>query len=128
MVDRTNDEWLDALRGAGQEEALADLRAFLVRGLRHALSDVPPQNLEDFAQDALLKILAGLDSFRGESRFTTWANKIAIRVAFSEMRRRRWKDISLQDLLSENDNGDYGSSTHIIRYLLRSFLHLRLRH
>jgi RNA polymerase sigma-70 factor (ECF subfamily) len=107
MVDRTNQEWLDALQGPGREDALADLRVYLARGLRRALTDVPEQSLEDFVQDALLKILAGLDSFRGESRFTTWAFKIAIHEAFSELRRRRWKNLSLQDLIAEYDAGDF---------------------
>jgi RNA polymerase sigma-70 factor (ECF subfamily) len=101
MVERTNEEWLAALQGAGRDEALADLRAFLVRGLGYALSnrsDVDDQILEDFAQDALLKILKALDSFRGESRFTTWAQKIAVNVAFTELRRRRWQDTSLDQL------------------------------
>ena len=65
---------------AWSDLALADLRAFLVRGLGFALSnrsDVDDQILEDFVQDALLKILENLGSFRGESRFTTWAQKIA---------------------------------------------------
>jgi RNA polymerase sigma-70 factor (ECF subfamily) len=99
MVERTNEEWLAALRGPEQAEALADLRALLVRGLRYALasrSDVDDQNREDFAQDALLKILNALDTFRGESRFTTWAQKIAVNVAFTELRRRRWQDTSLE--------------------------------
>jgi len=99
MTERTNEEWLAALRGPGQAEALADLRAFLVRGLRYALanrSDVDEQIREDFAQDALLKILNALDTFRGESRFTTWAQKIAVNVAFTELRRRRWQDTSLE--------------------------------
>ena len=106
MVDRTNDEWLDALRGAGQQEALADLRAFLVRGLRYALASwsvVDEAILEDFAQDALLKILAGLDSFRGESRFTTWAQKIAVHVALTELRRHRWRDVSLDEMTGSPD-------------------------
>jgi RNA polymerase sigma-70 factor (ECF subfamily) len=107
MVDRTNQEWLDALRGPGREDALSDLRMLLVRGLRRALPDMPEQNLEDFVQEALLKTLAGLDSFRGESRFTTWALKIAIHEAFSELRRRRWKDFSLQDLVAQYDGGDF---------------------
>ena len=106
MSERTNQEWLDALRGPAQDEALGDLRALLLRGLRHALADVAPQHLEDFCQEALLKILHGLDSFRGESRFTTWAHKIAIRVAYSELRRRRWRDVSLQDLTARYDEGD----------------------
>jgi RNA polymerase sigma-70 factor (ECF subfamily) len=99
MTERTNEEWLAALRGPEQAEALADLRALLVRGLRYALanrSDVDNQNREDFAQDALLKILNALDTFRGESRFTTWAQKIAVNVAFTELRRRRWQDTSLE--------------------------------
>ena len=92
MIERTNQEWLAALRGPGRDEALADLRALLVRGLGYALAghpNVDDSALEDFAQDALLKILAGLDSFRGESRFTTWAQKIAVRVALTELRRHR---------------------------------------
>lgn len=101
MTERTNEEWLAALRGAERDEALADLRAFLVRGLRYALagrSGVDEATLEDFAQDALLRILKGLDSFRGESRFTTWAQKIAVNVAFTELRRRHWQEVSLDDL------------------------------
>jgi len=31
---------------------------------------------------------------------------VAVRVAFTEMRRQRWKDISLEDLLPE-DSGDF---------------------
>jgi RNA polymerase sigma-70 factor (ECF subfamily) len=76
-----------------------------VRGLRGALaghvsSDFDSAAIEDFAQDALVKILGNLDSFRGESRFTTWAQKIAVRVAFTELRRKRWRDVSLQDLVA----------------------------
>jgi len=101
MIERTNQEWLDALRGPGCDKALADLRAFLVRGLGYALanqSNVTETDLEDFAQEALLKILTGLDSFRGESRFTTWAQKIAVHVAFTELRRHRWRDVSLDEM------------------------------
>ena len=109
MVERTNQEWLTELRGPGREVALADLRALLVRGLRYAMADRPgvtEADLEDFAQDALLKILAGLDTFRGEARFTTWAQKIAVNVAFTELRRRRWKDVSLEDLIAPYIEGD----------------------
>jgi RNA polymerase sigma-70 factor (ECF subfamily) len=106
MIERTNQEWLSALRGPGRDEALADLRALLVRGLRYALanqSNVTEADLEDFAQEALLKILDGLDSFRGESRFTTWAQKIAVRVALTELRRHRWRDVSLDEITGSPD-------------------------
>lgn len=62
-------------------------------------SDFDPAAIEDFVQEALVKILHNLDSFRGESRFITWAQKIAVRVAFTELRRKQWRDVSLQDLL-----------------------------
>jgi RNA polymerase sigma-70 factor (ECF subfamily) len=106
MKDRTNQEWLAELQGPEQDRALADLRAFLVRGMGFALasySDVDKAMIEDFVQDALLRILGALDSFRGESRFTTWAQKIAVRVAYSELRRRRWQDVSLDDLIASYD-------------------------
>ncbi len=106
-VERSNEQWLTELSHSGsrQEAALADLRKLLVKGLRYALSKhqgVDASLVEDFAQDALIKILAKLDSFRGESRFTTWAQTIAVREAFTELRRRRWKDVSL-DKMVEGD-------------------------
>jgi RNA polymerase sigma-70 factor (ECF subfamily) len=118
MTERTNQEWLAALRGPGRDEALADLRALLVRGLRYALASwsvVDEAILEDFAQDALLKILDGLDSFRGESRFTTWAQKIAVRVALTELRRHRWRDVSLDEMTG---SPDADPSTGVRRRLL----------
>lgn len=106
MIERTNQEWLNALHGPGRDEALADLRALLVRGLGYALAGRPGVDdpaLEDFAQEALLKTLAGLDSFRGESRFTTWAQKIAVHVALTELRRQRWRDVSLDEITGSSD-------------------------
>ncbi len=106
-VRRSNQEWLDALRGPEPDAALSDLRAVLVRGLGYALasySNVRDSDLEDFAQDALLKILAALDTFRGESMLTTWAQKIAVRVALTELRRRRWRDVSLEKMTGFPDS------------------------
>jgi RNA polymerase sigma-70 factor, ECF subfamily len=103
MELRTNEQWLAELRGPNPNEALSDLYDLLVRGLRAALggrAGVADANIEDFAQEALLKITDNLDSFRGESRFTTWAKKIAMNVALTELKRRRWRDVSLQDLLA----------------------------
>jgi RNA polymerase sigma-70 factor (ECF subfamily) len=102
MRERTNQEWLDELQGPERDEALADLRTFLVRGLGYAFasrSDVDEAAVEDFVQDALLRILDNLDTFRGESKLTTWAQKIAVRVALTELRRRRWQDVSLNGIV-----------------------------
>ncbi len=115
MIERTNQEWLAALRGPGRNGALTDLRALLVRGLGYALAGRPGVDdsaLEDFVQDALLNILAGLDSFRGESRFTTWAQKIAVHVALTELRRHRWRDVSL-DEMTGSPNTDPNNAVRI---------------
>jgi len=110
MQTRTNSEWLNDLRGPDQDQAIEDLRKVLKRGLIYSLSSRIKTDLEtqadDFVQDAILRILDKLDTFRGESRFTTWAQKVAVRVAFTELRRQRWKDISLEDLMPE-DSGDF---------------------
>jgi RNA polymerase sigma-70 factor (ECF subfamily) len=110
MQTRTNSEWLNDLRGSDQDQAIEDLRKVLKRGLIYSLSSRIKTDLEtqvdDFVQDAILRILDKLDTFRGESRFTTWAQKVAVRVAYTELRRQRWKDISLEDLMPE-DSGDF---------------------
>jgi RNA polymerase sigma-70 factor, ECF subfamily len=110
MGKRTNEEWLTDLRSTDKDEAIEDLRKTLKKGLIYALSSRIDTDLEarveDFVQDAILRILDKLDTFRGESKFTTWAQKIAVRVAFTEMRRKRWEDISIEKLIPE-DSGDF---------------------
>jgi RNA polymerase sigma-70 factor (ECF subfamily) len=113
MRERTNEQWLADLRGVNPDEALADLYDLLVRGLRAALRGYGggvDANVEDFVQEALIRITGNLDSFRGESRFTTWALKIAMNVALTELKRRRWRDVSLQDLLARHEANDSGPS------------------
>ncbi len=111
MRERTNEEWLADLRGPNPDEALGDLYDLLVRGLRAAFGGYGggvEANFGDFAQEALIKITGNLDSFRGESRFTTWAQKIAMNVALTELKRRRWHDVSLQELFAERQGADRG--------------------
>lgn len=44
------------------------------------------------ANDALLAILRKLDTFKGLSRFTTWASKFAMLEVSSRLRRNAWRD------------------------------------
>ncbi len=107
--NRTNEEWRSQLSGATPDVAVADLRALLLRGLRYGLASysVTASDLEDFVQDGLLKILAELSSYRGEALFTTWAQKVCVRVALTELRRRRWRDVSLDDLITHSEMSDF---------------------
>ena len=110
MSSRTNEEWLRDLKGPNRNQAIEDLRALLIKGLTYTLANRIKTDLDayvqDFVQDALLRILDNLDTFRGESMFTTWAQKIAVRVAFTEFRRKRWENMSIEDLIPE-DSGDF---------------------
>jgi RNA polymerase sigma-70 factor (ECF subfamily) len=115
-TDRTNEQWLADLRSDGvvQERALQDLKDRLQRGIFYYLSrersDLTylshhelTQMAQDLAQDSVLRVMENLDTFRGDSMFTTWATRIAVRVAISDLRRARYKDFSLDNLTAEGD-------------------------
>ncbi len=108
-MNRSNEEWRAQLSGKTPGPALADLRGLLLCGLRFALSSygVTESDLEDFVQDGLLKILQNLSSYRGEALFTTWAQKVCVRVALTELRRRRWRDVSLEDMVAQSRLSDF---------------------
>ena len=36
--------------------------------------------------------------------FTTWVQKIAVRIALTDLRRKRWQDSSLDDMLDNEEN------------------------
>jgi len=104
---RTNEEWVEALTNPVDEHAVQRLREMLVRGLKPALHKYVDRELdqfvEDVAQDALVKILDNIQSFRGESKLITWAMKIAVREGLNELRRKRYNDISIEDLKPEHN-------------------------
>jgi RNA polymerase sigma-70 factor, ECF subfamily len=99
--------WLRALRATGSERELAAerLHALLLRAARFELNRRRDQladrgeRIDDLAlqsaDNALAAILAKLDGFRFESRFTTWAYKFAILEAAVAARRRAWQDREL---------------------------------
>ena len=108
----TNEEWVELLSEPADDQAVQHLRNYLVRGLKPALSKYVDRELdqfvEDVAQDALLKVLDNIDSFRGESKLTTWAMKIAVREGLTVLRRKRWDNISIEDLKGPNQDEDSG--------------------
>lgn len=86
---------------------MKSLHSILLTGLRIGLGerhDVSESHLEDFAQDGLLRILSKLDQFQERSLFTTWAQSVALNGAFSELRRKRWKDVSLDAIMEQGEH------------------------
>jgi RNA polymerase sigma-70 factor (ECF subfamily) len=105
-VAPTSDEtiWIAALRGppGERDQALAELHALLLRAARFELgrrrgqlAHLSAADVDDLAtqaaDDAAMAILGKLDSFRGTSRFTTWAYKFALLEAGVKARRRAWQ-------------------------------------
>jgi RNA polymerase sigma-70 factor, ECF subfamily len=101
----TERDWVEDLSADGVErdEALADLHDLLLRASRFeiarrraALSHVRAEDLDDLAMqaadDAMVALLSKLDTYRGASRFTTWAYKFALLEAGVKVRRRAWQN------------------------------------
>jgi RNA polymerase sigma-70 factor (ECF subfamily) len=96
--------WITALRASGhpRDQAVARLHALLLRAARFEVSrrrsSLPHLRGDDFddlamqsANDALVAVLAKLDSYRGDSKFSTWAYKFALLEAAVKLRRRAWQ-------------------------------------
>lgn len=102
-LDPESQAWLRRLGGArlDREAAIEELHALLLQAARFVLlrrrariPTFPREELDDLAVeaagDALLAIIARLDEYRGDSRFTTWAWKFAFFEASEALRRRNW--------------------------------------
>jgi RNA polymerase sigma-70 factor, ECF subfamily len=87
---------------ATREAAATRLHALLLRAARfevgrrrRSLGHVHMSDVDDLAtqaaDDALIAILAKLDTFEGRSRFTTWAYKFVLLEAAVKLRRRAWQ-------------------------------------
>ena len=95
--------WLRGLRAGGSEQlrTLERLHALLLRAARREamrrrhLVPLGTVDLDDLSQeaadDALLALTAKLDTFRGTSRFTTWAYKFAVFEVSTKLRRHAWR-------------------------------------
>lgn len=107
-LDPESQRWLDSLAATGErrEEAVERLHDLLLRAAHVELARrerfAESSRLGDrnelamqAANDALVAVLQKLDTFRGNSRFTTWAYKFALLEAGVKARRRSWQDREL---------------------------------
>jgi RNA polymerase sigma-70 factor, ECF subfamily len=113
VLDDASAEWIRALSGTGavREAALARLHGLLIRVAvrelrrREAAAGFSGRELDDLAHqaadDALLAILGKLGSFRGESRFTTWAYRFAVLEVSSKLGRHYWRRQPAEHLEAE---------------------------
>jgi RNA polymerase sigma-70 factor, ECF subfamily len=101
-LDEISLRWLADLAadGAVRDAAHARLHDLLLRGVRAELRrrsgriSLAGVELDDLAHqaaaDAMLSVLAKLDRFRGESRFTTWVYKFVMLEVSAKVGRHFW--------------------------------------
>jgi RNA polymerase sigma-70 factor, ECF subfamily len=96
--ERSNLDWVTSLRAA-DDAAWAAIRQQVHRNLvaylrRNRPAGIAEGEVDVFAEDAvhdtLVTVRAKLDTFRDDSRFTTWVHRIAVNVLLGQLRRRRW--------------------------------------
>jgi RNA polymerase sigma-70 factor, ECF subfamily len=101
--ERSNLDWVTSLR-ADSEAAWAAIRQQVHRSLvaylrRNRPAGIAQGEVDAFAEDAvhdtLVTVRAKLDTFRHDSRFTTWVHRIAVNVLLGQLRRRHWTRRSL---------------------------------
>ena len=107
-LDQESAGWLRDLdaKGGSREQAIARLHALLLRvargeaARRRAMLGPGGDEVDDLcvqaANDALMAVLAKLDTYRGAARFTTWACKFAIFEASTRLRRHAWRERKIE--------------------------------
>lgn len=103
-LDAESQQWVDRLspHSPDRETAISALHALLLSAARfevdrrraaipHLRGDDHVDLAQQSADDALVAVLAKLEGFRGDSRFTTWAYKFALLEAAVKLRRRGWQ-------------------------------------
>ena len=103
-LDPDSRAWLRDLGGSERARrcAIGRLHALLLDGARFELARRGQRRAGDFddlamqaADDALMRVLGKVHTYRGDSRFTTWATKFAVLEAAAHARRHAWRNRQL---------------------------------
>ena len=103
-TDSESRAWVATLQssGRGRDVAVGHLHELLLQAARFEVNrrrvTLPHLRGNDFddlamqsADDALVAVLSKLDSYRGDSKFTTWVYKFGLLEAAVKVRRRAWQ-------------------------------------
>ncbi|MBC9783142.1 sigma-70 family RNA polymerase sigma factor [Heliobacterium chlorum] len=97
MDDLLNEAFIERCK-SGDKEALSTLLATIqkpvynlcLRLLQHR------EDARDAAQESLILICRAIPQFRGHSKFSTWAYRLATNHCIDRMRKRKWATVPLE--------------------------------
>jgi RNA polymerase sigma-70 factor (ECF subfamily) len=56
-----------------------------------------PAEAEDLTQEAFLQMYRKIQTFRGESSFSTWLHRVTVNIVLMKLRRKRHTEVSLEE-------------------------------
>src|SRR6202166_4186147 len=62
-----------------------------------------PIEAEDLTQDAFLQTFREIQTFRGDSLFSTWLHRLTVNIVLMRFRKRKHSEISLDETLESNE-------------------------
>jgi RNA polymerase sigma-70 factor (ECF subfamily) len=65
-----------------------------------------PADAEELAQDTFLQVFRKLDTYRGESAFSTWLHRVAVNVVLMRLRKNRGHAETPLDQVFETEEGE----------------------
>jgi RNA polymerase sigma-70 factor (ECF subfamily) len=73
---------------------------------------------EDMTQDAFLHLFRKIDSFRGESAFSTWLHRLTVNLVLMQLRKKGLNLVSLEETVNPTDEDtpkrDFGSRDPVL--------------
>lgn len=69
------------------------------------------RDVDDLAQETFIAVFRALSTFRGDSKLSTWIDRIAVRVVFHHIRARK-PTVSLEMLPERASGADVDDQTH----------------
>jgi len=98
----------DAIRLAQKGDAVAFERLYRLHNRRVyslCLRMVGnPSAAEDLAQEAFLQLFRKIQTFRGESAFSTWLHRLTVNVVLMRLRRKNVIETSLDELAEQDED------------------------
>lgn len=70
-----------------------------------------PADAEELTQDVFLQVFRKLDTYRGESAFSTWLHRVAINTVLMRLRKKRGhSEVSFENVVETEEGGEMPST------------------